>query len=52
MVWKRWGTGKKEVEKLFAEQSADGKPEVIELGCRFCGKKYEFTRKEADALFG
>ena len=43
--------GRDEVEKIFAEQAAEGKPETIELGCRFCGKKYEFGRAEADALF-
>ena len=44
--------GRGDVEKIFSELKAEGKPEVIELGCRFCGKKYAFDRKETEALFG
>lgn len=41
-----------EVEGIFSELRAEGKPEVIELGCRFCGKKYAFDRSDAEAMLG
>ena len=43
--------GREEVERILAEQHTEGKPEEIELGCRFCGEKYVFDRSEAEALF-
>lgn len=35
--------GKKDIEGLFAEQRAEGKPEELEVVCRFCNAKYTFT---------
>lgn len=46
-----YSLGKVEAEKLLAEQAAEGKPEEIELGCRFCGKKYVFTHDEISKMF-
>lgn len=38
--------GEKEIERLFAEQLAEGKPEVLEVNCHFCGAHYTFTRDD------
>ena len=43
--------GKSEVEKLLSELRAESKDETIELGCRFCGKKYAFSREDCMKLF-
>ena len=43
--------GKKEVEKIFDECRAEGKPEEINCECHFCDKNYLFTKDEALALF-
>ncbi len=43
--------GKKDVDGIYAECRAEGKPEEIELGCQFCDKKYLFTKKDTDKLF-
>ena len=37
---------KKELRKLFDEQIAEGKPEELEVECRFCNTKYSFTPKD------
>lgn len=34
--------GKTDLEKLFAEQVAEGKPEELEIVCRFCNSRYTF----------
>ena len=34
--------GKTDLEKLFADQVAEGKPEELEIVCRFCNSKYTF----------
>ncbi len=47
-----YSLGRAEVERILSEQRELGEPESIELGCRFCGKKYVFDRREAEALFG
>ena len=44
--------GKAELEKLLAEQKAEGKGEELEVCCRFCDKKYYFGKADADAMFG
>ena len=38
--------GEREVNRLFAEQVVEGKDEVLEVGCHFCGAKYSFTRED------
>lgn len=38
--------GKKDIEGLFAEQIAEGKPEELEVVCRFCNSRYTFTPKD------
>ena len=38
--------GKKEIDEIIAEK---GK---VEVDCEFCRKKYEFTKEQADGLFG
>lgn len=38
--------GGKELTELFAEQVAEGKPEELELGCRFCGQTFSFTKAD------
>ena len=35
--------GEKDLRKLFDEQLAEGKPEELEIECRFCNTKYSFT---------
>ena len=43
--------GRKEIDRMLAEQVAEGKPEELEVDCRFCGTKYRFTKAELTALF-
>ena len=38
--------GAKEIEKMLAEQVAEGKAEELEVNCHFCGASYRFGRKE------
>ena len=38
--------GEREVERLFAEQVAEGKPEELEVACHFCGAEYRFARQD------
>ncbi|MBE6547526.1 MAG: Hsp33 family molecular chaperone HslO [Ruminococcaceae bacterium] len=38
--------GKTDLAKLFAEQVAEGKPEELEIVCRFCNSKYIFTPEQ------
>lgn len=35
--------GEKDLRKLFDEQVSEGKPEELEVECRFCNSKYTFT---------
>ncbi len=44
--------GKSEMEKLLAEQAAEGKGEELEVCCRFCDKKYYFGKADVDSMFG
>ncbi len=43
--------GKKEVDGIFAECRAEGKPEEIQFECHFCDKKYLFTKADVEKLF-
>jgi molecular chaperone Hsp33 len=43
--------GKKEVEGIFADCRAEGKPEEILFECHFCDKKYCFGKDESLRLF-
>ena len=38
--------GEKDLRKLFDEQIAEGKPEELEIECRFCNTKYSFTPED------
>ena len=42
--------GRAQVEKLLAEQVAEGKPEELEIVCRFCGNRYRYSRAELEKL--
>lgn len=44
--------GRGEMEKLLAEQKAEGKGEELEVCCRFCDKKYYFGQTDVDKMFG
>lgn len=43
--------GKDELYKLLSEQVAEGKPEALEVVCRFCDKIEVFDKKAIDKLF-
>lgn len=38
--------GQNDLRKLFEEQVSEGKPEELEVECRFCNSKYTFTPKD------
>ncbi|MBO5327484.1 MAG: Hsp33 family molecular chaperone HslO [Clostridia bacterium] len=38
--------GQTEIEKMLAEQIAEGKAEELEVNCHFCGASYHFEREE------
>ncbi len=42
--------GRKQVEDLLAEQLSEGKPAELEIGCKFCNRKYTYTKEELDGL--
>ena len=44
--------GREEMEKLLAEQKAEGKSEELEVCCRFCDEKYYFGKPDVDKMFG
>lgn len=44
------GIGRQEIEDIFAEHREKGEPEVIELSCQFCKKKYVFNKSEIEKL--
>lgn len=43
--------GKPELEKMLAEQLAEGKADELEVACRFCDKKHIFTRSDIEKMF-
>lgn len=38
--------GRKQVDGLLAEQVAEGKPEELEIVCRFCNTRYRYSKAE------
>ena len=38
--------GRKQVMDLLAEQVAEGKPEELEIVCRFCNTRYRYSKEE------
>ena len=44
--------GKKDMNEIFSECRAEGKPEEIEICCRFCNKKYKFTKSDLEKYLG
>ncbi len=42
--------GRRQVEGLLAEQVAEGKPEELEIGCKFCNRRYVYPKAELDGL--
>lgn len=43
--------GPKDLYEMLEEQKKEGKPDALEVSCRFCDKKQVFTRADVDALF-
>jgi molecular chaperone Hsp33 len=43
--------GKEDLLKLLDEQVAEGKPERLEITCRFCDKKQYYNRDDIEKLF-
>lgn len=43
--------GKDELLKMLAEQVKEGKPERLEVNCRFCDKKQYYNRRDIDKMF-
>jgi len=43
--------GKPDLLKLLEEQVAEGKPERLEVCCRFCDKKQYYNRADIDKMF-
>ena len=43
--------GKDELLKMLAEQTREGKPERLEVNCRFCDKKQYYNRMDIDKMF-
>ncbi len=42
----------KDIYDMISEQVEEGKPEELEIFCRFCNTNYVFTRAEIDKAFG
>lgn len=43
--------GKEELLSLLEEQTAEGKPERLEINCRFCDKKQYYNRDDIENMF-
>lgn len=43
--------GKKDLLGLLEEQIAEGKPERLEVACRFCDKKQYYNREDIEKMF-
>lgn len=43
--------GKKELDKMLAEQVAEGKEEALFVDCQFCNTTYSFTPSDVEKLF-
>ncbi|MBQ9784811.1 MAG: Hsp33 family molecular chaperone HslO [Clostridia bacterium] len=43
--------GKADLLKLLDEQVAEGKPERLEVACRFCDKKQYYNRADVEGMF-
>ncbi len=43
--------GQADLFKLLDEQVAEGKPETLEVACRFCDKKQYYTRNDIETMF-
>ncbi len=43
--------GKNELYKMLEEQKSEGKPEELEVLCKFCDKKEIFNKNDIDKLF-
>ncbi len=43
--------GKDELLRMLAEQVREGKPERLEVNCRFCDKKQYYTRSDIEKMF-
>ncbi len=42
--------GRREVNRLLSEQVADGKPEELEISCRFCNTHYVYSKDELSKM--
>ncbi len=42
--------GRKQIENLLAEQVAEGKAEELEIGCKFCGARFVYTKQELETM--
>ena len=42
--------GRRQVEDLLAEQVSEGNPAELEIGCRFCNRKYVYKKDELDTM--
>lgn len=42
--------GEQDLHQMLADQVAEGKPEELEVGCRFCGRKEIFTKLDVENL--